>query len=121
MSKTTVNVEEQIDHRASIKEQIELLNKRLTDVNKTILEALDAQGLDRLTTTLGNKVVVVEQTITDVNPDLLKDRLTTGQWNKVTERKLNKVLLDAQVTVGAIDQSVVAECTFVVAEKRYLR
>ena len=121
MSTIVTNLEEQVDHRASIKEQIALLTKRLADVNTAILQGLDAHGLDRVTTTLGNKVVVVEQSVVDVNADLLKERITTSLWNKITERKINKVLLDAQVIVGGIDASIVGECSYVVCDKRFLR
>lgn len=114
-------IEEQIDIRAALKEQIELLNKRLKQINIDLLANLDAAGLKKAITPLGNKVVVIEQEITAINADLLRDRLTPAQWNKVTERVLNEVLLDAMVTTGKVDATVVDECTYIAAEKRFLR
>ena len=114
-------IEEKVDNRASLKEQIEVLEKRLKALNAEILADLTEAGLKDITTPLGNHVTVINQPITDINVDLLQSRLTPAQWNKVTTRVLSKPLLEAQVTIGKIDAAIVEECKFVKIAKRFLR
>ena len=55
------------------------------------------------------------------NEELLQSVLATTQWNRVTVRKVDKTLLDAEITVGRISADDVEVAKTIKKSKPYLR
>lgn len=109
-----------VELRQSLKKQLDALTTQLAEVDSQIIEAMRDAGLKSIETTIG-KVTLVQPASTVWNETLLQDALTTAQWNRVSVRKLDKSLLEAELTIGRIDPSLVAAAKSTKESKPYLR
>lgn len=109
-----------IEARQLLKRQLDELTEQLSKVDETIIAEFQAQGLKSVETSLG-KVTLIQSNTIVWSEEILKDTLTSAQWNRITERKLNKQLLEAEVTVGRIDPSLVEGAKSIKQSKPYLR
>lgn len=109
-----------VELRQSLKKQLDALTTQLAEVDSQIIEAMRDAGLKSIETAIG-KVTLVQPASTVWNETLLQDALTTAQWNRVSVRKLDKSLLEAELTIGRIDSSLVAAAKSTKESKPYLR
>lgn len=109
-----------VELRQSLKKQLDALTAQLAEVDSEIIETMRTAGLKSIETSLG-KVTLIQPTSIVWNETLLQDALTTAQWNRVTVRKVDKQLLEAELTVGRIDASIVEVARSTKESKPYLR
>jgi len=109
-----------VELRQSLKKQLDALTTQLAEVDSQIIEAMRDGGLQSIETTIG-KVTLVQPASTVWNETILQDALTTAQWNRVSVRKLDKSLLEAELTIGRIDSSLVVAAKSTKESKPYLR
>lgn len=109
-----------IESRQLLKKQLDELTEQLSKVDEAIIAEFQAQGLKSVETALG-KVTLIQSNTTVWSEEILKDTLTSAQWNRITERKLNKQLLEAELTIGRIDLSLVEGAKSIKQSKPYLR
>lgn len=109
-----------VELRQSLKKQLDALTAQLAEVDSEIIETMRNAGLKSIETSLG-KVTLIQPTSIVWNETLLQDALTTAQWNRVTVRKVDKQLLEAELTVGRIDASIVEVARSTKESKPYLR
>lgn len=109
-----------IEARQLLKKQLDALTEQLSKVDEAIIAEFQAQGLKSVDTALG-KVTLIQSNTVVWSEEILKDTLTITQWNRITERKLNKQLLEAELTIGRIDQSLVEGAKSIKQSKPYLR
>lgn len=109
-----------IEARQLLKRQLDELTEQLAKVDEAIIAEFRAQGLTSVTTALG-KINLIQSNTTVWNESVLESTLTTAQWNRITERKLNKHLLEAELTIGRIDPSLVEGAKSIKQSKPYLR
>lgn len=109
-----------VELRQSLKKQLDALTTQLAEVDSQIIEAMRDAGLKSIETSLG-KVNLIQPATTVWNESILSDVLTTAQWNRVTVRKLDKSLLEAELTIGRIDSSLVDAAKSTKESKPYLR
>lgn len=109
-----------VELRQSLKKQLDALTAQLAEVDGEIIEAMRNAGLKSIETSIG-KVTLIQPTSIVWNESLLQDALTPAQWNRVTVRKVDKHLLEAELTVGRIDASIVEVARSTKESKPYLR
>lgn len=109
-----------VELRQSLKKQLDELTARLAEVDAIIIDQMRDAGLKSIETSLG-KVNLIQSSTTVWNESILQDVLTTAQWNRVTVRKLDKNLLDAELTIGRIETSLVESAKSTKESKPYLR
>jgi hypothetical protein len=109
-----------IEARQLLKRQLDELTEQLAKVDEAIIAEFREQGLTSLTTVLG-KINLIQSNTVIWNDSVLEATLTTAQWNRITERKLNKHLLEAEITIGRIDPSLVEGAKSIKQSKPYLR
>lgn len=109
-----------IEFRQSLKKQLDALTLQLAEVDAEIIDAMRNAGLKSIETSLG-KVTLIQPVSTVWNESILQDTLTTAQWNRVTVRKLDKSLLEAELTIGRIDSDLVLAAKSTKESKPYLR
>jgi hypothetical protein len=109
-----------IEARQLLKRQLDELTEQLAKVDEAIIAEFREQGLTSLTTALG-KINLIQSNTVVWNDSVLEATLTTAQWNRITERKLNKHLLEAEITIGRIDPSLVEGAKSIKQSKPYLR
>lgn len=109
-----------IESRQLLKKQLDELTEQLSKVDESIIAEFQAQGLKSVETALG-KVTLIQSNTVVWNESVLVETLSTAQWNRITERKLNKQLLEAELTIGRIDASLVEGAKSIKQSKPYLR
>lgn len=109
-----------VELRQSLKKQLDALETQLAEVDAQIIDQMRNAGLKSIETSIG-KVTLIQPVSVVWNEALLQDALTTAQWNRVTVRKVDKHLLEAELTVGRIDASIVEVARGTKESKPYLR
>ena len=118
IAETNLNIA--VEARQLLKSQLDELTAQLNDLDQTLIKEFQAQGLKSVTTALG-KVHLVQNNTVVWNEEILKEMLTPAQWNRVTVRKVDKNLLEAEVTVGRIESSLVEGAKSIKQSKPFLR
>ena len=118
IAETNLNIA--VEARQLLKSQLDELTAQLNDIDQTLIKEFQAQGLKSVTTALG-KVHLVQNNTVVWNEEILKEMLTPAQWNRVTVRKVDKNLLEAEVTVGRIESSLVEGAKSIKQSKPFLR
>tara|TARA_B100000405_G_C16372857_1_gene296217 strand:+ start:110 stop:493 length:384 start_codon:yes stop_codon:yes gene_type:complete len=66
-----------------------------------------ATGIGEATLSDGRKVTVVHSTVRNIDPDIVKDNVGRGVWQRITNAVVNTKAFDLEVEGGRIDQEVV--------------
>ena len=109
-----------VTERQALKAQIDDLTKRLATLDSEIIANLQALELTSITTPLG-KVNLIQNNTLVWNEELLQSVLSGAQWNRVTVRKVDKTLLEAEITVGRIKAEDVEVAKTIKQSKPFLR
>jgi predicted nuclease with TOPRIM domain len=117
---TTTSLSTLVENRIRLKEQLDSLTEQLKALDEVVIAEFQKEGLSKVETVLG-KVNLVQSNTVVWNEEVLEDRLTTAQWNRVTVRKIDKVRLDAEILVGRIDAELVDDAKSIKQSKPFLR
>lgn len=121
----TTNTETQslttlVEERIRLKNELDALTERLKNFDATVIEEFQKADVTKVETALGKVNLVVSNTVV-WNEDILEGLLTTAQWKRVTVAKVDKVRLEAELTVGRIDAELVEQAKSVKQSKPFLR
>ena len=84
-------------------------------------KAFIATGVDHYVLDDGRKVSVVRSTVRDIDPDVVKDGVTRGVWQRITNTVINTKAFDIEVEGGRIEQDVVDNATTIKDRKPSIR
>lgn len=109
-----------VEARQVLKKQLDALTEQLNDIDQALIAQFQEQGLKSVETPLG-KVNLIQSNTVVWNDSILQDTLTPAQWNRITVRKVDKNLLEAELTIGRIDASLVEGAKSIKQSKPFLR
>lgn len=109
-----------VRERQILKAELDALAERLKALDESIIEQFNAHGVTKLTTDLGKVNLIVNNTIV-WNEEVLSEILTTAQWNRISVRKLDKARLDAELTIGRINEDDIDVARSIKQSKPFLR
>ena len=95
-----------IDQYVAVKRQIEALEAELKDIKDAVIEALRAEG--GKAEACGTTVTLVEQERRSFDIDTLRATVTPSTFRLITSPSVVTKALDAAITVGKVDPSVIA-------------
>ena len=99
----TDNLDKIIQDVADAKQDLEKAKEAFAMAEATFL----ATGIGEANLSDGRKVTVVQSTVRDINPDIVKDNVSRGAWQRITSAVVNTKAFDLEVEGGRIDQEVV--------------
>jgi molybdopterin-guanine dinucleotide biosynthesis protein len=103
-AEATHNLSTLVDERLRLKAELDALTERLKALDEVVIEGFQSAGLTKVQTENG-KLNLIQSSTTKWNEEVLEELLTTAQWNRVTDRKVDKSRLEAELVIGRIDAS----------------
>mgnify|MGYP001158788591 FL=1 len=99
----TDNLDKIIQDVADAKQDLEKAKEAFAMAEATLL----ATGIGEANLSDGRKVTVVQSTVRNIDPDIVKDNVGRGVWQRITSAVVNTKAFDLEVEGGRIDQEVV--------------
>lgn len=117
---TTTTISALAESRIHLKAQIDGLLKQLENLDASVIEEMEKEGLTKVETPSG-KVSLVQSNTVVWNDEVLKELLTPAQWKRIRVEKVDKTRLEAELTIGRISEDDVAVARSVKQSKKFLR
>lgn len=108
------------EERIRLKAELDAVTKRLAELDSVVIAEFQKEGIDKIETPLG-KINLIQSNTVVWNEDVLKELLTPAQWKRVTISKIDKVRLEAELTVGRISADEVEVAKSIKQSKPFLR
>jgi hypothetical protein len=109
-----------VEERIRLKAELDNVTQRLKDLDEVVIAELQSHNLTKFETTVG-KVNLIQSDTVVWNGEVLKELLKPVQWKRIIVEKVDKARLEAELTVGRIDESLVDVARSIKQSKPFLR
>lgn len=120
MATNTETLTTLVEERIRLKAELDAVTERLKALDDVIIAEYQSAGVTKVETDLGKVNLIVNNTVV-WNEEVLKEILTATQWKRIVVEKVDKSRLDAEITVGRINEGDVEVARSIKQSKPFLR